>query len=476
MTRFGYTLMTEQSGPKDLVRWAVAAEQAGFDFEVSSDHYSPWLTEQGHAPYAWSVLGAVAHATERVDLMTYVTCPTIRYHPAVVAQKAATLQILADGRFTLGVGSGESLNEHVVGEGWPGVITRQEMLVEAIDIIRQLHTGDLVTHHGDYFDVDSARIWDVPDEPVQIGVAVGGDKGIDRLAPLADHLIAVEPDADLITSWNDTAGRAAHRWLGTGDRADPDLLGPRPRRGGRARPPAVPLVRRRLVGQLRPADARRLLRGEPVRASRGRRRVDPVRPGPRRHRRGRQRLLEGRLHRHRPRPGGRGHPGGLPRAGCRAAARQAAEGGLVSGEPVAAPDVDEARRLLRTYLRDHDSGALAGARRFGSAAQGHRDPQARAELTALHAEVEQDRRSLASVMRRLEVTPDPLKRLVTAAGEQLGRLKPNGFLAQRSPLTDVVEIEALTMAVTGKQRLWETLAALGPEITLIRPRRAGQAP
>jgi G6PDH family F420-dependent oxidoreductase len=205
MTRFGYTLMTEQSGPKDLVRWAVAAEQADFDFEVSSDHYSPWLTEQGHAPYAWSVLGAVAHATERVDLMTYVTCPTIRYHPAVIAQKAATLQLLADGRFTLGLGSGESLNEHVVGEGWPGVITRQEMLVEAIDIIRQLHTGELITHHGDYFDVDSARVWDLPDEPVQIGVAVGGDKGIDRLAPLADHLIAVEPDPELVSTWNDTA-------------------------------------------------------------------------------------------------------------------------------------------------------------------------------------------------------------------------------------------------------------------------------
>jgi G6PDH family F420-dependent oxidoreductase len=138
--------------------------------------------------------------------MTYVTCPTMRYHPAVIAQKAATMQLLADGRFTLGVGSGESLNEHVVGEGWPGVITRQEMLVEAIDIIRQLHTGDLVTHHGDHFDVDSARIWDLPEQPVQIGVAVGGDRGIDRLAPLADHLIAVEPDAELISSWNDTAG------------------------------------------------------------------------------------------------------------------------------------------------------------------------------------------------------------------------------------------------------------------------------
>ncbi len=104
MTRFGYTLMTEQSGPKELVRYAVSAERAGFDFEVSSDHYFPWLASQGHAPYAWSVLGAVAQATEQVELFTYVTCPTMRYHPAVVAQKAATLQILADGRFTLGRG------------------------------------------------------------------------------------------------------------------------------------------------------------------------------------------------------------------------------------------------------------------------------------------------------------------------------------------------------------------------------------
>lgn len=206
MTRFGYTLMTEQSGPKDLVRWAVAAEQVGFDFEVISDHFSPWLTEQGHAPYAWSVLGAVAHATGRVDLMTYVTCPTIRYHPAVVAQKAATTQLLADGRFTLGLGAGESLNEHVVGTGWPGIETRQEMLAEAIGIIRALHGGDLVTHHGTYFDVDSARIWDLPEEPVRIGVAVSGDEGISRFAPLADHLIAVEPEAGLVAAWNSTPG------------------------------------------------------------------------------------------------------------------------------------------------------------------------------------------------------------------------------------------------------------------------------
>ena len=145
MTRFGYTLMTEQSGPRELVRYAVAAEAAGFDFEVSSDHYSPWLTEQGHSPYAWAVLGAVAQATERVGLMTYVTCPTIRYHPAVVAQKAATLGLLSEGRFTLGLGSGENLNEHTVGLGWPALETRHEMLVEAVEIIRALHDGDLVT-------------------------------------------------------------------------------------------------------------------------------------------------------------------------------------------------------------------------------------------------------------------------------------------------------------------------------------------
>ncbi|MDN4161059.1 TIGR03557 family F420-dependent LLM class oxidoreductase [Nocardioides abyssi] len=206
MTRFGYTLMTEQSGPRELVTYAVAAETAGFDFEVSSDHYSPWLTEQGHAPYAWTTLGAVAHATERVDLMTYVTCPTLRYHPAVVAQKAATLQILAEGRFTLGLGSGENLNEHVVGAGWPAIGQRQEMLVEAVEIIRALHTGELVDYRGAHFDVESARVWDVPEQGVDIGVAVAGERGMQQLAPLADHLIATEPRADLIEGWNAVDG------------------------------------------------------------------------------------------------------------------------------------------------------------------------------------------------------------------------------------------------------------------------------
>jgi G6PDH family F420-dependent oxidoreductase len=118
MTRFGYTLMCEQAGPRELVRDAARAEQAGFDFEVISDHYFPWLDSQGHAPNAWATLGAVAQVTDRVDLMTYVTCPTIRYHPTVVAQQAATVGLLSDGRFTLGLGAGENLNEHVVGRGW----------------------------------------------------------------------------------------------------------------------------------------------------------------------------------------------------------------------------------------------------------------------------------------------------------------------------------------------------------------------
>lgn len=214
MTRFGYTLMTEQSGPRELVDYAVKAEAAGFDFLVSSDHYSPWLVSQGHAPYAWSVLGAVAYATKNVELMTYVTCPTVRYHPAVVAQKAATLQIMAEGRFTLGVGSGENLNEHVVGEGWPAVQARQDMLVEALEIIRALHTGDLVTYDGQYFRVDSARVWDCPDGGVPIGVAVSGDSSIEHFADLAEHLITTEPEAELLQKWDQAHPGADSRKIG----------------------------------------------------------------------------------------------------------------------------------------------------------------------------------------------------------------------------------------------------------------------
>jgi G6PDH family F420-dependent oxidoreductase len=214
MTRFGYTLMTEQSSAKDLVSYATAAERIGFDFEVSSDHYSPWLTTQGHAPYAWTVLGAVAHATQRVELATYVTCPILRYHPAVVAQKAATMQSLSDGRFILGLGSGENLNEHVIGDGWPPVDQRQDMLVEAVTVIRELLTGELVTWGGDYFRVDSARVWDAPAGGVPIGIAVSGEKSVERFAPLAEHMVAVEPDAGLIQAWDAQKKTTASRKIG----------------------------------------------------------------------------------------------------------------------------------------------------------------------------------------------------------------------------------------------------------------------
>ncbi|MHC2998282.1 LLM class F420-dependent oxidoreductase [Microbacterium sp. HJ5] len=223
MVRFGYTLMTEQSGPRELVRYAQAAEDAGFDFEVSSDHYSPWLMSQGHSPYAWTVLGAVAQVTSRVELMTYVTCPTMRYHPAVVAQKAATMQVLSEGRFLLGLGSGESLNEHVVGEGWPGVDTRQSMLEEAVEIIRELHSGELVTYDGEYFRVDSARVWDAPDDGVPIGIAVSGGDSIERFAPVGDHMIAVNPDQELVAGW-DAAHPGPSRKIGQVPISwDPDL-------------------------------------------------------------------------------------------------------------------------------------------------------------------------------------------------------------------------------------------------------------
>ena len=210
---FGYTLMTEQSAPRQIVRYAERAERAGFDFEVMSDHYFPWLDEQGHAGYAWSMLGAVSQVTDTVELMTYVTCPTMRYHPAVVAQKAATIGALSEGRFTLGLGSGENLNEHVVGRGWPPVNVRHEMLVEAVEIISALLDGGYVNYSGDHFRVDSAKIWDVPERPVPLGMAVSGQQSIDKLAPYADALIAVEPNAELISSWTE-ANPKANRAIG----------------------------------------------------------------------------------------------------------------------------------------------------------------------------------------------------------------------------------------------------------------------
>src|SRR5437660_8716887 len=174
MTLIGYTMMCEQAGPKQLVRDVALAEEAGFDFAVISDHYFPWLDSQGHAPYAWSVLGAAAQATERIPVMTYVTCPIIRYHPTVVAQAAATMQLLSEGRFTLGLGAGENLNEHVVGGGWPIAGVLHEMLEEAVEIIRALLAVGPVTYRRKHFDVESATVWELPDTSRPICVVVSG--------------------------------------------------------------------------------------------------------------------------------------------------------------------------------------------------------------------------------------------------------------------------------------------------------------
>ena len=206
MTSYGYTMMCEQSDPKSLVADVVAAESVGFDFAVISDHYFPWLDSMGHSPYAWSVLGAVCQATDVIDLMTYVTCPIKRYHPAVVAQKAATVSLLSDGRFTLGLGAGENLNEHVTGGGWPPANVRHAMLVEAVEIIRALFSGDYVSYRGEHFEVDSAKLWDVPASPPPMAIAASGTQSCRLAALLGDALIAVEPDADLVSQFGEEGG------------------------------------------------------------------------------------------------------------------------------------------------------------------------------------------------------------------------------------------------------------------------------
>jgi len=185
VTLIGYTMMGEQAGPKQLVRDVALAEQAGFDFAVISDHYFPWLEVQGHAPYAWSVLGAAAQATDHLPLMTYVTCPIRRYHPAVVAQKAATMQLLSDGRFTLGLGAGENLNEHIVGGRWPLAGVRHQMLEEAVEIIRALWAGGTVTYRG------------------KQGCRLAGRH--------ADAMIATEPRAELGQMFDDAGGSGKPR-------------------------------------------------------------------------------------------------------------------------------------------------------------------------------------------------------------------------------------------------------------------------
>jgi G6PDH family F420-dependent oxidoreductase len=201
MPELGYTLSSEEQTPRDLVANAVKAEEVGFSFCSISDHFHPWVDAQGESPFVWGVLGAIAASTERIRVGTGVTCPTIRIHPAIIAQAAATAAALMPGRFYLGVGSGENLNEHVIGEGWPPTDIRQEMLGEAIGIIRKLWTGDMVDHRGDYYQVDNARIYSLPDPLPPIYVAASGPSAAEIAGKLGDGLIGTGPDKEIVNTF-----------------------------------------------------------------------------------------------------------------------------------------------------------------------------------------------------------------------------------------------------------------------------------
>lgn len=203
----GYKLASEGFGPAELVRQAVRAEQVGFDFVEISDHFHPWLDTQGHSPFPWTVLGYIAARTEHIGLVTGVTCPTMRYHPAIIAQAAATLALISDGRATLGIGSGERLNEHVVGQEFPdSVRVRHEMLREALEIIRLLWKGGYRTYEGKYLEIDDARVFDLPEQSPSIPVAAAGSAAARIAAELGDGLFATEAKPEIIQAYRDAGG------------------------------------------------------------------------------------------------------------------------------------------------------------------------------------------------------------------------------------------------------------------------------
>lgn len=204
--RIGYKLIAEAYSPQEIVRQAVRAEEAGFDFVEISDHFHPWFDGQGHSGFVWSMLAAAAVSTERIELATGVTCPFIRYHPAIVAQAAATTALLAEDRFTLGVGSGEQLNEHVVGQGWPPVATRHEMFRESLEIIRLLWSGGYHSYEGKHLTLEDARVFDLPDTPPRIAVAIGGPFSARLAAELGDGIFATEPRSDLTEAYEKAGG------------------------------------------------------------------------------------------------------------------------------------------------------------------------------------------------------------------------------------------------------------------------------
>jgi coenzyme F420-dependent glucose-6-phosphate dehydrogenase len=206
MVAFGYALSSEEHAPSDLVRFARRAEEVGFSFALISDHYHPWIDRQGHSPFVWSVIGGMAQATQRLMLGTGVTCPTMRIHPGIIAQAAATSAAMMPGRFFLGIGTGENLNEHIFGDRWPAHDMREEMLEEAVEIIRMLWHGDTLTYRGVYYTVENARIYTLPAQLPPIFMAASGPRAAETAGRIADGLITTAPEADLLKRFEGEGG------------------------------------------------------------------------------------------------------------------------------------------------------------------------------------------------------------------------------------------------------------------------------
>jgi G6PDH family F420-dependent oxidoreductase len=204
--KLGYFLSSEEFGPTDLLWQARRAEQAGFAGLWISDHFHPWIDAQGNSPFVWGVIGGIAQVTDRMLVTTAVTCPTVRTHPAIIAQAAATAEVMLEGRFILGVGSGEALNEHILGDHWPSADVRLEMLEEAIDVLRELWTGKDVEHYGEYYVVENARIYTLPERPPPIYVSGFGRKSISLAARVGDGYCSTRPDAELVGRFRGEGG------------------------------------------------------------------------------------------------------------------------------------------------------------------------------------------------------------------------------------------------------------------------------
>jgi coenzyme F420-dependent glucose-6-phosphate dehydrogenase len=208
----GYAISSEEHRPLDLVRNASRAEEAGFTFALVSDHFHPWIDRQGQSPFVWSVLGGIALATEHLLVGTGVTCPTMRIHPAIVAQAAATAASMLPGRFFLGVGTGENLNEHVLGLRWPATEVRREMLEEAVEVMRELWRGELTSHHGRHYTVENARIYTLPDDPIEVMIAAGGTEAAALAGRLGDGLIGTSPDTEVVDAFDEAGGEGKPRY------------------------------------------------------------------------------------------------------------------------------------------------------------------------------------------------------------------------------------------------------------------------